>query len=60
MKTIWAAAYVGDQSQAGSLEPGKWADLVVLEGDYMSVPEDQIGDLPVVLTIVGGKTVYSR
>jgi predicted amidohydrolase YtcJ len=60
MKTIWAAAYVGDQSRAGSLEPGKWADLVVLDGDYMSVPEDQIADLPVVLTIVGGKTVYSR
>ena len=60
MKTIWAAAYVGDESRAGSLEPGKWADLVVLEGDYMSVPEDEIADLPVVLTIVGGKKVYSR
>jgi len=60
MKTIWAAAYVGDEEQLGSLEAGKLADLVVLDKDYMSVPEDQISDLQVMLTFVGGKVVYSR
>jgi len=60
MKTIWAAAYVGDQKKLGSLEAGKLADLVVLDKDYMSVPEDQISELEVILTIVGGKIVYSR
>ncbi len=60
MKTIWAAAYVGDEKKLGSIEPGKLADLVVLDGDYMSVPEDQISELEVILTIVGGKSVYSR
>ena len=60
MKTIWAAAYVGDEKKLGSLEPGKLADLVVLDGDYLRVPEDEISDLQVMLTIVGGKVVYSR
>ena len=60
MKTIWAAAYVGDEKKLGSIEVGKLADLVVLAGDYMSVPEDQISELEVDLTIVGGKVVYER
>ena len=59
MKTTWAAAYVGDEKKLGSLEAGKLADLVVVDGDYMSVPEDQISELEVILTIVGGKVVYS-
>ena len=59
MKTIWAAAYVGDKSKLGSLEPGKLADVVVLDGNYMTVPEESISELQVVLTIVGGKVVYS-
>ena len=60
MKTTWAAAYVGDEKKLGSLEAGKLADLVVVDGDYMSVPEDQISELEVILTIVGGKVVYSN
>ena len=60
MKTTWAAAYVGDQKILGSLEAGKLADLVVVDGDYMSVPEDQISELEVILTLVGGKVVFSR
>ncbi len=59
MKTTWAAAYVGDEKTLGSLEAGKLADLVVLDGDYMSVPEDRISELEVILTIVGGQVVYS-
>ena len=60
MKTIWAAAYVGDEKKLGSIEVGKLADLAVLDGDYMSVSEDQISELEVDLTIVGGKVVYER
>ena len=59
MKTTWAAEYVGDEKKLGSLEAGKLADLVVVDGDYMSVPEDQISELEVFLTIVGGKVVHS-
>ena len=60
MKTIWAAAYVGEERTLGSIEPGKLADLVVLDGDYLSVPEDQISELEIILTLVGGRIVYSR
>ncbi|MBI4483247.1 MAG: amidohydrolase family protein [Acidobacteria bacterium] len=42
----------------GTIEPGKWADLVVLDGDYMEVTEEQISDLKVVMTLVGGKVVF--
>jgi predicted amidohydrolase YtcJ len=59
MKTIWAAAYTGDQDKQGSLEAGKLADLVVLAGDYTTVAEDKISDLKVLLTIVGGRVAYA-
>ena len=42
----------------GTLEPGKLADLVILSGDYFSMPEDEIKDLESVMTMVGGKVVY--
>ncbi len=43
----------------GSLTPGKYADIVVLSQDILTVPEDQILDTTVVHTIVGGKVVFS-
>jgi predicted amidohydrolase YtcJ len=42
----------------GSLEPGKLADLVVLDRDYLTVPVDELRDLKPVLTVVGGRVVY--
>ncbi|MBI4444476.1 MAG: amidohydrolase [Acidobacteria bacterium] len=42
----------------GSIEPGKLADLVVLSGDVMTCPENEIDDLSVLMTLVGGKMVY--
>ncbi len=60
MATIWNAGYTGDEDLVGSIEVGKLADMVVLDGDYMTVPEDKISDLHVDLTFVGGKIVYDR
>lgn len=60
MKTNWAAYYTGDEKDLGTIEPGKLADLVVLDKDYMSVPEDQISDIKVVLTMIAGKTVHQK
>jgi hypothetical protein len=60
MYTSWAARYSEDEETLGTLEAGKLADLVVLDGDYMTVPEEKITDLQVVLTVVGGKVVYER
>jgi len=60
MKTLWSAAAVGDEKQLGSLEVGKLADFVVLGGDYLAIPEEQISDLPVLMTVVGGKLMYEK
>jgi predicted amidohydrolase YtcJ len=58
MTTLWAARYIGEEKVIGSIEKGKKADLVVLGADYLTVPEDQIGKIPVVAAIVDGKTVF--
>jgi predicted amidohydrolase YtcJ len=46
------------EADLGSIQKGKYADLVVLDRDYLTVPADSIKDLQPVLTIVGGKIVY--
>lgn len=43
----------------GSLEVGKLADLAVLSGDFFTLPVARIGGLESVLTLVGGRIVYS-
>jgi len=58
MSTIWAAYYLGDEDTLGSIEAGKLADFVVLDGDYMAVPDDEISDLKTILTVIDGKVVY--
>lgn len=47
------------EDHLGSLEPGKQADFVVLDRDYMSVPEAEIEDLSSVMTVVEGEVVYA-
>ncbi len=44
----------------GTLETGKLADLAVLDRDYFAVPEEEIKDIRVDQTIVGGRTVWER
>jgi len=54
-----AAAYAAfDEQTLGSLEPGKLADLVVLDRDVTAIPGEDIGQAQVVLTMVGGRSVY--
>jgi predicted amidohydrolase YtcJ len=55
------AAYTGFQeSKLGSLEPGKLADVAVLVEDPFVFPPDRFRDLPVDLTITGGRIVHRR
>jgi predicted amidohydrolase YtcJ len=58
--TIWAAYSTFDENRKGSLEPGKFADLVVLSADYLTVPEDQIKDITPLVTMVGGMVVFKK
>ena len=52
------APFLFQEANLGSLTPGKYADLLVLDRDYLSVPSDEIKDIKPVLTMVGGKIVY--
>jgi predicted amidohydrolase YtcJ len=42
----------------GSIEVGKFADFCVLGEDILAIDPHHITDIPVLMTIVGGKTVY--
>jgi hypothetical protein len=44
----------------GSLEPGKYADIVVLDRDLLEIPANEILDTTVLFTIVGGEIVYQN
>ena len=52
------APFLFQEGNLGSLAPGKYADLLVLDRDYLTVPVDEIKDIKPVLTMVGGKIVY--
>jgi predicted amidohydrolase YtcJ len=52
------AHFVFQESNLGSIQPGKYADLLVLDRDYLSVPAAQIKDIKPLMTMVGGKIVY--
>ena len=56
--TIWGAYYVLREDRLGSLEQGKLADFVVLDRDLLSVPQDEIPNVKVLMTVIGGKTVH--
>jgi predicted amidohydrolase YtcJ len=58
--TSSASRYMFEEASKGTLEPGKLADLAVLSGDLMTVPEDQIKDIKADMTVVGGKIVFQR
>jgi predicted amidohydrolase YtcJ len=46
------------EANIGSLQKGRYADLLVLDRDYTTVPADAIKDIKPLLTMVGGKIVY--
>jgi predicted amidohydrolase YtcJ len=49
-----------EESNRGSLKPGKYADITVLSKDILKVPEDEIPTAKVVYTIVGGNVLYKK
>jgi hypothetical protein len=53
------AAYIGfEENKKGSIEVGKLADLAILTGDFLTVPEDQLLEIKAYMTIVDGKVVH--
>lgn len=58
MFTINYAKLIGAEAVRGSIEPGKFADFVVLSADYLTIPIGGIRDLRALRTYVGGRQVY--
>jgi len=58
--TAMAAYEIKEEKTKGTLEPGKLADLVILEKNPLEVPSDTIGDIAVLETIKEGKTIWRR
>ena len=52
------AFIVFQEGNLGSLAHGKYADILVLDRDYLTVPADEIKDIRPLLTMVGGKIVH--
>ena len=57
MITRWAADYVLKGDQLGSIEPGKLADLAVLDRDYLTIPVEEVGKIHPEMTMLGGKII---
>jgi predicted amidohydrolase YtcJ len=60
MMTSWPARYVLKEDVLGTLEAGKFADVLVLNQDYLSAPVDAIPDIYPLMTVVGGKIIVLR
>lgn len=58
--TINGAFAAFEEGSKGSLKVGKYADLVVLSKDIMTIPEDDIPTAQIVYTIVGGKVQFKK
>ncbi|MEJ2122852.1 MAG: amidohydrolase family protein, partial [Alphaproteobacteria bacterium] len=52
------AFLVFQENNLGSIQPGKLADLVVLDRDYLTIPADEIKDIQPVMTMVGGRIAF--
>ena len=60
MSTSWPSEYVLREKQIGTLEVGKFADFLVLNKDYFTIPEPEILDVFPLMTVVGGKIEVLR
>jgi hypothetical protein len=60
MMTRWGSEYVMAEDKLGSIEPGKLADLVVLDRNPLdrSIPDEDLSEIQVLTTLIGGTVMY--
>ena len=58
--TIYAAWQINMEKKIGSIEPGKYADLIILDRNPLKVNPDSLREIRVLNTFVNGKEVWSR
>lgn len=58
--TIWAAKASFEENEKGSLEPGKYADFVILDTDLMTATSQQVLGAKIESTWIGGEKVFEK
>jgi predicted amidohydrolase YtcJ len=58
--TTGSAWFSGEEKLKGKIAKGQYADMVILNEDYFSVPIDEVRNIHALLTIVNGKVVYAE
>ncbi len=58
--TIWAAKANFEEKEKGSIEAGKWADLVILDQDLLKADAGKLLNIRPTATFVGGEKVYEK
>jgi predicted amidohydrolase YtcJ len=58
--TINNAFLTFEETRKGSLEPGKFADFIVIDRDILTCPVEQVKDIQVEATYLGGSRLYAR
>jgi len=58
MMTRYGAYPLWKENALGSIEAGKLADIVILNGDYMAGPKEELDKLTSIMTFIGGKVAY--
>ncbi|MCC6690383.1 MAG: amidohydrolase [Bacteroidia bacterium] len=58
--TLWAAKSNFEEKEKGSIEPGKYADIVMLDKDLTKAEPEKILDTKVIITFVNGEIVYKQ
>jgi predicted amidohydrolase YtcJ len=59
-KTIWAVKASFEENEKGSLEPGKYADFVILDTDLMTETPQQVLIAKIECTWIGGEKVFEK
>ncbi|MFO7874741.1 MAG: amidohydrolase [Bacteroidales bacterium] len=58
--TVWPAYLEFSENEKGAIKRNNLADFVVIDRDYFDIPEDEIHEIEVLRTVLGGETVYIK